>query len=496
MSFSDIIAMASAHIMGVPFIILCLGTGLYFSVRTGFLQIRYLKDMVQKLFKSESSSVGISSFQAFMLALSGRVGTGNIAGVATAIALGGPGAVFWMWVTAFFGAGTAYIEAALGQVYKSKINGHYRGGPAYYILKGLKMKTYAIAFAIVTILSLGVLLPGVQSNAICIAFGNAFEMNYILTAILIVFLLALIIFGGIKRIAQVAEIVTPFMALGYMLLAIVIIAINYRNIPDMFMLIVKSALGFYPLLGGMTGAAISMGVKRGLFSNEAGQGTAPHAAAAAHVSHPGSQGLVQAFSVYVDTLLVCSATAFIILATGMYRVYDGVGGAIVFDGGGLPAHVTEYGPIFTQLGVDKHFPGFGAAFVALALFFFAFTTIMSYYFQAETNVYFLTRNRRPRVSFWSVNALRVVMLVVTYFTSINEMQLAWNMADIGIGLMAWFNIIAILLLQKPALKTFFDYERQRRKGIREPVFNPVELGIANAEEWEEDRTCPPPPRNG
>jgi len=481
MNFSEIIATASAQVMGVPFIILCLGTGLYFSIRTGFLQLRYLKDMMRLLLKGKASSTGISSFQAFMLALSGRVGTGNIAGVATAIALGGPGAVFWMWIIAFFGAGTAYIEATLGQVYKEEINGHYRGGPAYYILKGLKIKSYAIAFAIVTILSLGVMLPGVQGNAICIAFDNAFGLKNTITAGLIVFLLMLIIFGGIKRIAHVAEIITPFMAVGYMILAVIIIVLNIQEIPAMFMLIVKSALGFHPVLGGVAGAAISMGVRRGLFSNEAGQGTAPHAAAAAHVSHPGTQGLVQAFSVYVDTMLVCSATAFIILATGMYRVYDGAGGAIIFDGMGLPADVVEYGPVFTQLGVDKHFPGFGTAFVAVALFFFAFTTIMSYYFQAETNVYFLARKKRA--AFWAVNTLRVVMLFVTFFTSINEMQLAWNMADIGIGVMAWFNIIAVLLLQKPALKTFFDYERQRKQGIREPVFDPVKLGIPNADEW-------------
>ncbi|MDR1601827.1 MAG: alanine:cation symporter family protein [Tannerella sp.] len=469
--------------MGVPFIILLIGTGLYFSIRTNFLQLRYLKDMIKMLFKGKSSSRGISSFQAFMLALSGRVGTGNIAGVATAIALGGPGAVFWMWITAFFGAGTAYVEAALGQIYKEEIDGHYRGGAAYFILKGLKIKPYAIAFAIVTILSLAVMLPGVQGNAIAIAFHNAFGMDNMLTAGLVAFLLGLIIFGGVKRIAHVAEIITPFMAAGYLIIAIIIIALNFQIIPDMFMLIVKSALGFHPVLGGIIGSAISMGVKRGLFSNEAGQGTAPHAAAAAHVSHPGSQGLVQAFSVYVDTLLVCSATAFIILATGMYRVYDGAGGAIVFDGGGLPADVVEYGPIFTQLGVDKHLPGFGAAFVALALFFFAFTTIMSYYFQAETNVYFLTRNRKRRVGLRAVNVLRILILAVTFFTSINEMQLAWNMADIGIGVMAWFNIIAVLLLQKPALKAFFDYERQRRKGIDDPVFNPTELGITGADEW-------------
>ena len=483
MSFSEFISIASKQVMGMPFIILCLGAGLYFSIRTGFLQLRHLKDMVTMLFKGKSSALGISSFQAFMLALSGRIGTGNIVGVATAIALGGPGAVCWMWIIAFFGAGTSFIECTLGQIYKEEINDHYRGGPAYYILKGLRMKPYAIAFATITILSVGVLMPGVQANAICIAFENAFGMSNLLTASIIILLLALIIFGGIKRIARVAEVITPFMALGYMILALIIIALNIQSIPAVFMLIVKSAMGVHPVLGGIVGAAISMGVRRGIFSNEAGQGSAPHAAAAAHVSHPGSQGLVQAFSVYVDTLFVCSATAFIILVTGMYRVYEGdaSGSAVVFDGGGLPADVVGYGPIFTQLGVDKYFPGFGIVFVALALFFFAFTTIMSYYFQAETNVYFLAREKRA--GFWSVNTLRVVMLVATFFAAINEMQLAWNMADIGIGLMAWFNIVAILMLQKIALKTFFDYEKQRKQGIREPVFDPDKLGIANADEW-------------
>jgi AGCS family alanine or glycine:cation symporter len=444
------------------------------------MQVRYFVRMIRMLFSGKSSKSGISSFQAFALALSGRVGTGNIAGVATAIALGGPGAVFWMWAIAFFGASTAYIEASLGQIYKEKIDGHFRGGPAFYILKGLNNRYFAMFFAVITIISLGLLLPGIQSNAICDAFHNSFDLDQHITAGGVVLLLALIIFGGVKRLAKVAEYMTPFMAIGYVLVAGVILVMNYEHIPSMFILILKSAVGLEPAMGGIVGSAISMGVKRGVFSNEAGQGTAPHAAAACEVSHPAKQGLVQAFSIYVDTLLVCSATAFIILITGMYNIYD-AGGTVLFHGGGLPDTVTDYGPVFTQLAVDSSIPGLGSGFVAIALFFFAFTTIMSYYFQAETNVYFIFRNKRTSV--YMINFLRIALLAVTFFTGFNAMKLAWDMADIGVGLMAWLNLIALILLQKTALKTFFDFEKQLKSGVEEPVFNPGKLGIKNTNEW-------------
>jgi len=482
MDFSKLVETVSSWVWGWPFIILCLATGLYFSVRMRFFQLRYIGMMSRLLFKGKASRSGISSLQAFMLALSGRVGTGNIAGVATAIALGGPGAVFWMWVIAFFGAGTAYVEASLGQIFKEKIDGVYRGGPAYYILKGLGSKWYAVLFAVITVMALGTLMPGVQANAISLAFTESFGLPSWITAGIVVLLLSMIIFGGIRRIAKVAEIVTPFMAIGYIIVAVIILVINYQHIPGMFVLIVKSALGIHPALGGIVGAAIAMGVKRGIFSNEAGQGTAPHAAAAADVQHPSDQGFVQAFSVYVDTLLVCTATAFMILITGMYKVFDSADATnVVIAGKGLSETMNEYGPVYTQISVDAHFPGFGSAFVALALFFFAFTTIMSYYFQAETNVYFLFRGKKT--SFIAVNILRIVMLVITFFTAINEMTLAWNMADIGVGLMAWFNIIAILLLQGVALKTFYDYERQLKSGVGKPHFNPEKLKIKNTNEW-------------
>ncbi|MCL2073531.1 MAG: alanine:cation symporter family protein [Marinilabiliaceae bacterium] len=481
MNFSEIVSTLSSWVWGMPFIIFCLATGLYFSIRMRFLQVRYFKEMIRMLFKGKSSASGISSFQAFALALSGRIGTGNIAGVATAIALGGPGAVFWMWMIAFFGAGTAYIESSLGQIYKEKIDGNYRGGPAYYILKGLKKKAFAVAFAIVTVISLGLLLPGVQSNAICDAFKHSFGLNVHITAGMVILLLALIIFGGVKRIARVGEIVVPFMSIGYILIVLIILTLNYQQIPAVFSMIVKSAFGIGPAFSGMLGAAITMGVKRGIFSNEAGQGTGAHAAAASEVSHPAKQGLVQAFSVYVDTLLVCSATAFVILITGTYRVYNSME-EVIFIGQAMPETITSYGPVFTQLAIDSTFKGFGSSFVAVALFFFAFTTIMSYYFQAETNVYFLFRNKKTL--FYMINTLRIAMLLVVFFAAVNTMKLAWNMADIGVGMMAWLNLIAIILLRKIALKVFADFEKQHKEGIKEPVFRSDKTGVEGAEMWE------------
>jgi len=481
MNFSEIVSTLSGWVWGMPFIFFCLGTGLYFSWRTRFLQIRYFKKMIKMLLQGKSSASGISSFQAFTLALSGRLGVGNIAGVATAIAFGGPGAIFWMWVIAFFGAGTAYVESSLGQVYKEKIDGNYRGGPAYYILKGLKNKAFAIAFALVTICALGIFLPGVQSNAICDAFQHSFGTDPIISAGGVVVLLALIIFGGVKRIARVGEIAIPFMAIGYVLVVAVILILNYQQIPAVFSLIIKSAFGFEAAFSGMVGAAISNGVKRGIFSNEAGQGTGAHAAAACEVPHPAKQGLVQAFSVYIDTWLICSATAFVILISGTYRVYDGSLENVIYTGSGMLEQVTSFGTVYTQLAVDATIPGFGSVFVAIALFFFAFTTIMSYYFQAESNVYFLFRN--AKTAFYMIQLLRASVLFVTFFTAINTMTLAWNLADIGVGMMAWLNLIAIVLLRKVALKVFADFELQRRSGIKDPVFRPDKLGIENTDAW-------------
>jgi AGCS family alanine or glycine:cation symporter len=456
-------------------IYLCLGAGLYFSIRTRFMQVRGFGEMVRLIFKGQSSKAGVSSFQALTMSLSGRVGTGNIAGVATAITFGGPGAVFWMWTVAFLGASTAYVESTLAQIYKEKDdNGQYRGGPAYFIEKAMGQKWYAWLFAVVTVIATGLLLPGVQANSIALGMQNAWGITPWITALGVVVALGFIIFGGVKRIAHFAQVVVPFMAVAYLAVALVIVVINVDMVPAMVSLIFKSAFGMEAAFGAVLGLAIEWGVKRGIYSNEAGQGTGPHAAAAAEVSHPAKQGYVQAFSVYVDTLLVCSATAFLILSTGMYNVVTPDGAALVNQ---LPG--IEAGPGYAQAAVESVLPGWGAAFVALALLFFAFTTIVAYYYMAETNVTYINRKvHRP----WLTLLLRVGIMSAVAYGAIKSAALAWGLGDIGVGLMAWLNIIAILILQKPALLALRDYERQKKAGL-DPTFDPEALGIRNAEFW-------------
>jgi len=471
-------------------IFLCLGAGLFFSILTRFVQVRLFKEMIRLLFSSKESERGISSFQALSVSLSGRVGTGNIAGVAAAIGFGGPGAVFWMWVVAFLGASTAYIESALGQIYKEEYEGQYRGGPAYYIEKAMGQKWYAWIFAITTIVACGLLLPGVQSNSIGnaaeLAFGGETIVNFLgdsisatkmVTAVIVVSVLGFIIFGGVKRIAHFTQIVVPFMAVGYIVMALGIIAFHIGELPDIAALIFKDA--FTPMAG--VGAAIGWGVKRGVYSNEAGQGTGPHAASASEVQHPAQQGLVQAFSVYIDTLFVCSATAFMILITQQYYV---TGVEVVVSGGLLGNDIQANSPAFTQYALESVVGGFGKTFVAIALFFFAFTTLLAYYYIAETNVAYIRRTIRfPG----EIIVLKIALMTSVFYGTVRSADLAWAMGDIGVGIMAWLNIIGILILflmGSPALRALKDYERQRNAGVTEYTFNPSELGIKNADFWE------------
>jgi len=495
--FEDFVAGANAIIWSDVLIYFLLATGIYFSTRLRFFQVRMFGDMVRLMFKGTKSKAGISSFQALAVSLSGRVGTGNIAGVATAIFIGGPGAIFWMWLVAFLGAGSAFVESTLGQIYKRTEHGQYRGGPAFYIEQGMKNKKigriYAIVFAIATIFATGLFLPGVQANSIASAVNNAFDLSHVWTGIILIVLLGLIIFGGIRTIARVAEYVVPFMAIAYVLVAIIVVFINYDQIPAIVRLIFSSAFGAHATFGGIAGAMISIGVKRGVYSNEAGQGTGPHPAAAAEVSHPVDQGLVQAFSVYIDTLFVCSATAFMILSTGMYNV-KGPGDELIVDHGvyyvqdGVK-HV-DGSAMYTQAAVDKAFSGqevfdidyrgVGSYLVAITLFFFAFTTLMAYYYIAETNVAYLTHTRGgPLLMLF----LKVGMLGAVYMGCVRTAKLAWDLGDLGVGLMAWLNIIAILILQKPVLDAMKNYEKQKKEKL-DPVFDPREIGIKNADFWE------------
>ncbi|RRN80926.1 MULTISPECIES: alanine/glycine:cation symporter family protein [Pseudoxanthomonas] len=480
-------------------IALCLGAGLWFTFRTRVMQVRGFAEMCRLTVTGQKSDAGVSSFQALAISMAGRMGIGNIAGVATAIAYGGPGAVFWMWVMGFLGASTSYVESSLAQIYKEKdAEGRYRGGPAYYIEKAMGLKWYAVAFAVATVVATGLLLPGVQANAIadsasnvlcgggaafCEASGGA-SMLKLWIGLGVATLLGLIIFGGIKRIAAFAELVVPFMALAFILMAIVVMILNAHKVPGMFADIFSSAFGAHAAFGAIIGQAIAWGVKRGVYANEAGQGTGPHAAAAAEVSHPAKQGYVQAFAIYFDTMLVCTSTAFLLLSTGMYNTFR----VVMEDGketlqaivSGVPGVAPSEGAQFTQAAVESVLPGWGSAFVALALFFFAFTTIMAYYYMAETNLTYLAGVRKTHPLATLLLRLGIIAMVV--FGAYHNAATAWTLGDIGVGLMAWLNIIAILILQKPALLALQDYERQKKLGV-EPVFDPEALGIRNAGFW-------------
>jgi AGCS family alanine or glycine:cation symporter len=483
---SELVKYVDGLIWSTPLIYLCLGAGLYFSFRTRFMQVRGFVEMLRLTVSGKTSAAGVSSFQALAMSLSGRIGVGNIAGIATAIAAGGPGAIFWMWAMAFLGASTSYIECTLGQIYKQKDDhGQYRGGPAYYIERGMGQRWYAIAFAISAIVGTGLLLPTVQSYEIASSVTNAWNIPAGVSGLAVVVMLGVIIVGGVRRIATFAEIVVPFMAFGYMLMAIAIMVINADAVPAMFALIMDNAFNSNAAFGAIIGLAIQWGVKRGIYANEAGQGTGPHAAAAAEVSHPAKQGYVQAFSIYFDTVIVCTSTAFIILSTGAYNVIHPETGAILAEN--LPRVADASGAMvpapagsgYTQAAIESVFTGFGASFVALAILFFAFTTIVAYYYMAETNLEYIARNKAPA---WSLRLLKVLMMSAVGFGAVWSSEGVWALGSIGVGIMAWLNIIAILIIQKPALLALRDYEAQKKQGL-DPVFDPDKLGIANAQLW-------------
>ena len=457
---------------------LCLITGIIFTFALKGVQATKIKDMVKLSFVNDKSKTGISSFQAFVVAVAGRVGTGNIVGVATAICFGGPGAIFWMWVLAFLGAATSCAECALAQLYKQKIGGQYVGGPAYSIRYGLNSKWLAAIFAVCGFFGNLVFHPSLQANAIADAVNNAFGINEIVTTCIVCLLLALIVFGGVNRIASVCEKAVPVMSVGYILMAIILVIFNIEKVPSVFSMIFTSAFGANAVFGGMLGSAIAWGVKRGVYSSEAGMGTASQAAAAADVSHPAKQGLVQAFSIYIDTLFVCTATALMMLITGMYNVQNEATGEFLYNA--LPG--MEAGSGFIQSAMDSFIPSFGSAFVAIALFLFAFTTLMSCYIIGESNILFLF----PKLgdSKLGMGLIRALFLVCAFIGCVVPSQMAWDWADIGLGSCTWLTVISCLLLIKPSVKLCRDYCEQKKQGL-DPIFRPSKVGIKNADLWEE-----------
>lgn len=442
--------------------------GLYFTIRTRFVQFRMMGEMVRLLTDASPSGKRhrhISSFQAFAVSVATRVGTGNLAGVATAIAVGGPGAVFWMWVIALIGGATAFVESTLAQLFKRRDKDSFIGGPAYYILHGLHCRWMSVLFAALITLTFGLSYNSIQSNTICSAMNHAFGFNELTVGIVLAVVATFIAFGGIHRIAHVSSIIVPIMAVGYFLLAVFIVLMNIGQIPHIFKLIVSNAFGFEQFAGGTLGMTMMAGVKRGLFSNEAGEGSAPNVAATAHVSHPVKQGLVQSLGVYTDTLLVCSCTAFIILISGLY---------------GNP---ELNGIALTQSALQTEVGAVGPIFVAIAIFLFAFSSIIGNYYYGEANIRFLTGKR------WVLTIFRVFSGgVMVLFGALASLDLVWNLGDVCMALLTACNLVAIVMLGRIAFRLLDDYRRQKSAGIAEPVFTAAQMpDIAHElDAWHDD----------
>lgn len=430
-------------------IIVLLGLGLWFTIKTRFVQFRLFPEMFRVLFDKRTMSAegkkGTSSFQAFAIGAASRVGTGNLAGVASAVAAGGPGAVFWMWVIALLGSATAFVESTLAQVYKVPKKTQYRGGPAYYMEKGLKSRWLAIVFAITITFTYGLVFNSVQSNTISLAFSGEFNFDSHYMAVILVLLTAIVIFGGLKSIANVTQIIVPVMAILYIFVAMYILIVNITAVPNLIALVFENAFGFRQVAGGGFGAAIMMGIKRGLFSNEAGMGSAPNAAATAEVTHPAKQGLIQALGVFFDTILICSATAFIIISAGGY------------------AGSNADGIQITQNAFEAHIGEWSSIFIAIAIFLFAYSSILGNYYYGENNIGYVKDSK------FGLFIYRLAVLAMVVFGAVATFDFVWALADLTMAIMALINLYAITRLFKIANRVLGDYQRQRKAG-KDPVF--------------------------
>ena len=462
MELNELISSVNDAVWGYVLIAALVSCGLWFTWRTRFVQFRMVGEMIRLLTDSAIDTVEtqvkenaagerskhISSFQAFAVSVATRVGTGNLAGVASAIAIGGPGAVFWMWVIALIGSATAFVESTLAQLFKQKHKDSFIGGPAYYIQRGLHQRWMAVLFAVLITCQFGLSNNSIQSNTICGAMQEAFGWPPIWVGSGLAVIALFIVFGGIQRIAQVCAVLVPVMAIGYIVLALVVIVMNIGLIPHVFKAIVLNAFGIQQMAGGGIGVAIMSGVKRGLFSNEAGEGSAPNVAATASVTHPVKQGLIQALGVFTDTLLVCSCTAFIILISGLYQT-PGLNG-IALTQSALQSEVGAVGPIF----------------VAVAIYLFAFSSIIGNYYYGEANIRFITSNTTVMTAYRIFSAG-----VMVIFGAMASFELVWNIVDFFMAFLTACNLTAIILLGRYVFRLLDDYRKQKKQGIKDPVFH-------------------------
>lgn len=439
--------------------------GLYLTIRTNFVQFRMLPTMVKELVSGTDRTAfkerkGTTPFQAFAISTAARVGTGNLAGVALAISVGGPGAIFWMWIVALIGAATGFIESTLAQIYKVKDKDGFRGGPAYYMEKGLGSRWMGLLFAVLIVLCFGLIFNSVQTHTISDAFVGAYNINPIVVGAVMAAIMGIIVFGGIRRIAVVAEVIVPIFAVTYIIVSLIIVIINITEVPAVFALIINNAFGIQEVVGGGIGAAIMNGVQRGLFSNEAGMGSAPNAAATVYVNHPVKQGLIQSLSVLIDTLIICSATAFIILLTDVYTVGD------------------MEGIQLTQTALSAHMGDWATGFITIAIFFFAFSSLLGNYYYGETNIEFISEKPIYLLLF------RIAFLGMIMVGATSDLENIWEMADLFMGSMAVVNLIAVALLAHIAIKALKDFQQQSKNGL-DPVFYKDSIkGLKNIESWE------------
>lgn len=438
---------------------LLVGCAVYFTVRTRFVQFRLFKDMVRLMFSSDKKQIEqesgrytpssgkrkqISSFQAFIVALASRIGTGNLAGVATAISVGGPGAIFWMWVMALFGSATAFVESTLAQLYKRNSPEAFHGGPAYYMRHGLHKGWMGVIFSLLMIMTFGFANNAMQSNTIALAWDQAFGVPLAWMGVILMVLTLCVIFGGIHRIANVSSAVVPVMAVVYLLLALFIVVTHISVLPKVLMMIIENAFGIGQIAGGTLGTIVIMGVKRGLFSNEAGEGSAPNAAATATVSHPVKQGLIQALGVFTDTLVVCSCTAFVILCSGVdYTASNGIQ--------------------LTQNALTEEIGTMGNPFIAVMIWLFAFSTIIANCYYGETNLLYFCKKKS------ALYAYRIIAGGFVLIGALMSLELAWSMIDLCMALITICNLIAIILLFPKVRFLVDDYIRQKRDG-NDPTF--------------------------
>ena len=465
MNFAGIIEWLSNFLYTYILIFMLIALGIFFTYKTNFVQFRYIKEMFRLLGDGAANGKEdghVSSFQAFCISTASRVGTGNLAGIAIAISVGGPGAIFWMWLIALIGAGSSFVESTLAQIYKEKDHqGAFRGGHAYYIEKGLNKKWLGVLFSILITVSFGLIFNSVQSNTISIAMNEAFGFDRLIVGIILMILTVAIIIGGVQRVAKVSGIIVPVMAVLYILVSLFVILKNIGEVPRIILLIFENAFGIKEAVGGSLGGVILIGIKRGLFSNEAGMGSAPNAAATANVSHPVKQGLIQTLAVFNDTIIICSCTAFIILLSDV-DLSEGLTGIQL-----------------TQNALSSQIGSIGSTFIAICILLFAFSSIVGNYYYGESNIEFLT-DKKIYIGIYRAGVGAMVL-----FGSVASLDVVWNMADVFMAVMAIINLIAITALGKFAYRALEDYRKQKKNGIKDPVFKASSIeGLENTSEWE------------